>query len=72
MTIDPAKCRGEPANLFAVYTRVKGWEVSLRSNSGDWKKALAMVINGEFPYWVRGQGLQLISDNGSQPMATLL
>ena len=29
-----------------------------------------MVINEEFPYWVRGQGLKLITDNGSQPMAT--
>lgn len=46
------------------------WDVSLRSKATDWKGALDMAINSEFPEGVRGKGVILISDNGSQPTAT--
>ncbi len=53
------------------YTKkIVGWNLSLRSRSGEWKEALEMAIEREFPNGVRGQGLKLISDNGSQPTAT--
>ncbi len=53
------------------YTKkVVGWDISLRSRAAEWKRALEMAIIKEFPGGVRGQGLKLISDNGSQPTAT--
>lgn len=50
--------------------KVVGWHISLRSKTEDWRCALDMAINREFPEGVRGVGLKLISDNGSQPTAT--
>lgn len=44
--------------------------ITLRSGSSEWKKALDMAIDREFPMGVRGKGLRLISDNGSQPTST--
>jgi len=53
------------------YTKkIVGWDISLRSRAKEWKKALDMAIDREFPLGVRGSGLRLISDNGSQPTAT--
>lgn len=53
------------------YTKkIVGWNISLRSKTVDWKQAMDMAINREFPEGVRGAGLKLISDNGSQPTAT--
>ena len=53
------------------YTKkIVGWDISIRSKAEDWKRALEMGINTEFPEGVRGQGLSLISDNGSQPTST--
>jgi len=49
--------------------RIVGWNVSLRSRATEWKEALDMAINRGFPGGVRGSGLKLISDNGSQPTA---
>jgi len=50
------------------YTKkIVGWDITLRSKTEDWKRALDMAINNEFPGGVRGRGLKLISDNGSQP-----
>lgn len=50
------------------YTKkVVGWNISLRSKAEDWKCAMDIAINREFPGGVRGAGLRLISDNGSQP-----
>lgn len=50
------------------YTKkVVGWNLSVRNKTVDWKKALDMAINQEFPQGVRGRGLKLVSDNGSQP-----
>ena len=49
------------------YTKkIVGWDISIRSKAEDWKRALEMGINNEFPQGVKGQGLNLISDNGSQ------
>ena len=47
--------------------KVVGWDISLRSKTTDWQRALAMAVNRQFPDGVRGKGLRLISDNGSQP-----
>lgn len=47
--------------------KMVGWDISLRSKASDWKRALEMAIGREFPQGVRGKGLKLISDNGSQP-----
>jgi transposase InsO family protein len=53
------------------YTKkIVGWNISLRSRADEWKEALDMAIQREFPGGVRGSGLKLISDNGSQPTAT--
>ncbi len=50
------------------YTKkIVGWDLSLRSRSAEWRQALEMGIQREFPEGVRGRGLKLISDNGSQP-----
>lgn len=50
------------------YTKkIVGWDLSLRSRSEEWGRALEMGLPKEFPEGVRGQGLKLISDNGSQP-----
>ena len=50
--------------------KIVGWELSLRSKALDWKRALEMAIEKEFPEGVRGKGVKLISDNGCQPTAT--
>ena len=53
------------------YTKkIVGWNISLRSKTVDWKQAMDMAINREFPEGVRGTELKLISDNGSQPTST--
>jgi len=50
------------------YTKkVVGWDISLRSRTREWKAALDMAINREFPDGVRGKGMKLVSDNGCQP-----
>ena len=50
------------------YTRkIVGYSIALRSRTAEWKEALDMAIMKEFPGGVRGKGLRLISDNGSQP-----
>lgn len=50
------------------YTKkIVGWDLPLRSRASEWKRALEMAINNEFPEGIRGKGLKLISDNGSQP-----
>jgi len=50
------------------YTKkIVGWDMALRSKTAEWRRALDMAINREFPNGVRGQGLNLVSDNGSRP-----
>jgi transposase InsO family protein len=52
------------------YTKkIVGWDLALRSKVADWQRALDMALNRAFPQGVRGQGLKLVSDNGSQPTA---
>jgi transposase InsO family protein len=50
--------------------KVVGWDLSLRTKTEDWKRALDMALSNEFPDGVRGKGLKLISDNGCQPTST--
>ncbi len=53
------------------YTKkIVSWDIALRSKTEDWKRALEMAVNSEFSEGVRGNGLKLISDNGSQPTST--
>ena len=50
------------------YTKkIVGHYSGTRATSGEWLKALEKGLNREFPGGVRGQGLKLMSDNGSQP-----
>ena len=49
--------------------KIVGWDISLRSRAAEWKRAIEMAIDREFPEGVRDKGLKLISDNGSQPTA---
>ena len=48
----------------------EGAELSLYTTGGrgrEWLEALEKALNREFPGGVRGHGLKLMSDNGSQP-----
>jgi transposase InsO family protein len=47
--------------------KIVGFDISLTSKTEDWLRALHKAINTEFEQGVRGTGLKLISDNGSQP-----
>ena len=47
--------------------KIVGFDLSLRSRTSDWEKALDMALNNQFKDGVRDKGLNLISDNGSQP-----
>lgn len=50
------------------YTKkIVGWDMSLRSRTEEWERAIMMAVDREFPGGVRGKGLRLVSDNGSQP-----
>jgi len=50
------------------YTKkIVGWEVSLRGRTAEWIGALDKALFSEFQEGVRGKGLKLVSDNGSQP-----
>jgi transposase InsO family protein len=53
------------------YTKkIVGHKVSLRGRTVEWREALDEALQAEFPEGVRGRGLKLISDNGSQPTST--
>jgi len=49
--------------------RIVGWDLALRSRAQEWKQVLEQAVLAEFPDGVKGQGLNLISDNGTQPTA---
>lgn len=50
------------------YTKkIVGHYSGTRATSRDWLEALEKGLNREFPGGVRGNGLKLMSDNGSQP-----
>lgn len=46
---------------------IVGWNLSLRARTVEWKEALDRALGEYFPWGVREQGLNLVSDNGSQP-----
>ena len=55
-------------NVLDWFTKkIEGWDISMRSKACDWQRDLAMALNNELTEGVRGGGLRLISDNGSQP-----
>jgi len=50
------------------YTKkIVGHFSGTRATSREWLEALEKGLNREFPQGVRGNGLKLMSDNGSQP-----
>jgi transposase InsO family protein len=49
--------------------QIVGWNLSRRSRRQEWEAALAMGVPAEFPQGVRGAGVKLVSDHGSQPTA---
>lgn len=50
--------------------KIVGFNVSLRARSAEWGEAVDEALCEEFPWGVRGSGLTLVSDNGSQPTST--
>jgi len=44
-----------------------GWNLSLRAKMSEWKEAPDRAVCERFLSGVRSQGLNLVSDNGSQP-----
>jgi transposase InsO family protein len=50
------------------YTKkIVAYYAGLQARSRHWLEALGEAVNRQFPEGVRGQGLHLMSDNGSQP-----
>ena len=50
------------------YTKkIVGHHSGRQARTAEWLEALEKGLNREFPGGVRGQGLKLMSDNGSQP-----
>jgi len=47
--------------------KAAGWNLSVRNRAAEWKQAIDMALDLEFADGVRGKGLKLVSDNGSQP-----
>jgi transposase InsO family protein len=71
--IDMTKVMTECGWVYVVivldwYTKkIVGHYSGTRATSRDWLEALEKGVNREYPLGVRGQGLKLMSDNGSQP-----
>jgi len=71
--IDMTKVMTDSGWVYVVivldwYTKkIVGHYSGIRATSRDWLEALENGLNREFPGGVRGQGLKLMSDNGSQP-----
>jgi len=47
--------------------KVVGHYAGLQARAWHWLAALNKAVNRQFPEGVKGQGLKLMSDNGSQP-----
>jgi transposase InsO family protein len=47
--------------------KIVGYYAGLECKSKHWLEALDMAVRDEFPNGVHGSGLNLMSDNGSQP-----
>jgi len=67
-------CRRFEGTAATGFIRVKwyskkivGYYAGVQSKSEHWLEALNMAINRQFPDGARGQGLNLMSDNGCQP-----
>lgn len=55
------------------YTKkIVGWNLAMRSRAAEWKQALDQAVMAEFPDGVNGKGLNVMSDNGTQPTAVSL
>jgi len=52
--------------------RVVGHHIGTQSKAQDWFSAVDMGLNTLFPQGAKGQGLSLMSDNGSQPTSRRL
>jgi putative transposase len=71
--IDMTKVMSESGWVYVVivldwYTKkIVGHYSGTRATSREWLEALEKGLNREFPRGVRGHGLKLMSDNGSQP-----
>jgi len=71
--IDMTKVMTDSGWVYVVivldwYTKkIVGHYSGARATSSDWLEALEKGLNREFPGGVRGQGLKIMSDNGSQP-----
>jgi len=50
-----------------VYKRNTWSEISLRCRTEEWLRALDRALNKGYVEGVRGKGVILVSDNGSQP-----
>ena len=54
--------------IIDVFSRkIVGWLLSHRCRAKEWMEALDRAVLAEFPNGVRGRGLVLRADNGSQP-----
>jgi len=71
--IDMTKVMTDSGWVYVVivldwYTKkIVGHYSGIRARSREWLEALESGLNREFPGGVRGNGLKLMSDNGSQP-----
>jgi transposase InsO family protein len=71
--IDMTKVLTNTGGVYVVivldwYTKkIVGHYSGIRATSREWLEALEKGLNREFPAGVRGHGLKLMSDNGSQP-----
>jgi len=71
--IDMTKVMTDTGWVYVVivldwYTKkIVGHYSGTRATSREWLEALEMGLNREFPVGIRGHGLKLMSDNGSQP-----
>jgi putative transposase len=71
--IDMTKVMTESGWVYVVivldwYTKkIVGHYSGRQARTAEWLEALEKGLNSEFPEEVRGQGLKLMSDNGSQP-----
>jgi len=71
--IDMTKVMTDSGWVYVVmvlnwYTKkIMGYYSGRQARSREWLKALEKGLNGEFPGGVRGHGIKLMSDNGSQP-----
>jgi putative transposase len=79
--IDMTKVMTERGWVYWVYVvivldwytkKIVGHYSGTRATSREWLEALEKGLNREFPVGVRGNGLKLMSDNGSQPTSLSL